>query len=148
MKKIVLPNDILLSEVARLVAEGESVTIRTKGNSMLPFIRGERDSVVLEAPDEFGVMDIVLAEIRQGMFVLHRVVDMNGDEVVLMGDGNLVGRERCLRNDVAAKAVAIVKDGKKVDCRSRGHLCRARIWKSLLPLRRYLLAIYRRTREL
>lgn len=148
MKKIVMPNDILLPEVARLIADGESVSIRTKGNSMLPFIRGDRDSVILESPEGFEVMDIVLAEVRKGAFVLHRVVGMEGDKVILMGDGNIRGREICRKEDVMAKAVAVVKDGRRLECRKRGHMIKAWLWRFMLPLRRYLLAIYRKTCKL
>lgn len=144
MKKVVMPNEILLPEVARLVAEGESVSIRTKGNSMLPFIRGDKDSVVLESPEGFGVMDIVLAEIRKGVFVLHRVVAVEGNKVILMGDGNIRGQEICQRENVLAKAVVIMKDGSRLECRKGKHRIKARIWKFMLPVRRYLLAIYRR----
>lgn len=145
MKRIVLPNAQMLPEVARLVAMGESVMLKAKGCSMLPFIRGERDSVVLEKADGFGVMDIVLAEVAKGVFVLHRVISIEGDRVVLMGDGNIRGCETCRRSDVMAMAVSIVgENGKSSDCRCRSHLVKARIWRFLLPLRRYLLAVYRR----
>lgn len=144
MKKVVMRNDHLLPEVARLVAEGESVNIKTKGCSMLPFIHGGKDSVVLVKAEDVKPMDIVLAEVSEGMFVLHRVMEIKDGYVVLMGDGNIRGRERCRKDKVLAKAVSIEKDGKSVDCCSRGHIFKARVWRFLLPLRRYLLAIYRR----
>ena len=50
MKKLILPNEILMGEVERLLSQGTAVTIMTKGNSMLPFIVGERDSVVTAEP--------------------------------------------------------------------------------------------------
>lgn len=145
MSKEVMPNGQFLPEVARLVAEGESVCIKTKGSSMHPFIRGGKDSVILESAEGFGVMDIVLAEIEEGVYVLHRVVDMDGNKVVLMGDGNIKGREMCMRKDVKAKAVAIVKDGRRLECNRSLHIVCAQLWQWLLPARRYLLAIYRRT---
>jgi hypothetical protein len=61
-----------------------------------------------------------------------------------MGDGNLIGRERCRREDVIGKAVKIMKKDREIDCQSPSHLRKAAIWRSLLPIRRYLLAIYRR----
>ena len=45
--KIVLPNAIMLGQVSEFLGEGHSVVIMTKGQSMSPFIRGERDSVEL-----------------------------------------------------------------------------------------------------
>lgn len=144
MKKVVMQNNILLPEVARLVALGEEVTMSVKGTSMLPFIRGGRDSVTLTAVDEIRDYDIVLAEVADGVYVLHRVVEIDGDKIVLMGDGNICGRETCLRDKVVAKAIRIIRDGKKVDCLSVKHLRAAKLWRILLPLRRYILAIYRR----
>lgn len=144
MKKVVMQNNVLLPEVARLVALGEVVTLCAKGSSMLPFIRGGRDSVTLAAADEIRDYDIVLAEVADEVYVLHRVVGFEDDTVILMGDGNLAGRERCHRSKVVAKAVWIIRDGRKTDCTSSGHLAAARIWRLMLPLRRYILAIYRR----
>lgn len=143
MRKLIIANDILVQEVSRLVAEGSEVTFVPKGNSMLPFIRGGVDSVVLVKADDVGVMDIVLAR-ANSTFVIHRIIAMDGDEVVLMGDGNIAGVERCSRKEVLAKVAAIVKDGRRRDCTGGTHGIKARIWRGLLPLRRYLLAIYRR----
>ena len=145
MHKVVVPNAILLGEVKSLLAEGKDVVIPTKGNSMLPFIRGGRDSVNLRRLDTLEAGDIVLAEIREGSYVLHRVIVVDGDTVTLMGDGNRRGVEVCRRKYIAGTAMTILKDGvKEVDCRSRKALRRARNWRRLLPLRRIILGFYRR----
>lgn len=145
MNKVVVPNSILLGEVKRMLAEGREVVIPTKGNSMLPFIHGTRDSVRLRKLDTLDVGDIVLAEIREGVYVLHRIFGIDGDKVTLMGDGNRLGVEHCLRENVAGTAIGILKKGvKEVDCRSPKALRRARIWRKILPLRRIILAFYRR----
>ena len=145
MHKVVVPNAILLGEVKALLAEGKDVVIPTKGNSMIPFIRGGRDSVNLRKLDTLEVGDIVLAEVREGTYVLHRVIEVDGDAVTLMGDGNRLGVERCRREDIAGTALTILKDGEKeVDCRSRKALRRARLWRRLLPFRRIILGFYRR----
>ena len=144
MEKKVLSNDVLLREVSRLVAEGESVTLMTKGVSMLPFIVGGRDSVVLEHPKELNPGLIVLACVGKDRYVLHRVISVDGDKVVLMGDGNLKGVERCLKADVKAVAVRILKPSGETDCLSRKHLRHADIWRKMLPVRRWILAVYKR----
>lgn len=144
MKKVILRNELMIPEVARLVSEGESVVLRTKGCSMLPFIRGDRDDVVLVRPDDVKVLDIVLAEVAEERYVIHRVVDITDGLVTLMGDGNLKGCEKCRMSDILALAVSVVKDGKTVDCRCRWHRIKARIWILMRPLRRYILSVYRR----
>ncbi len=145
MNKVVIPNAILLGEVKSLLAEGKDVVIPTKGNSMLPFIRGSRDSVTLRKFDTLEVGDIVLAEIREGVYVLHRVFELDGDEVTLMGDGNLRGVEKCRRSDIAGTALNVLKDGvKEVDCRGPKAMRKARIWRRIKPFRRIILGFYRR----
>lgn len=146
MNKVVMPNAIMLGEVSSMLEEGHSVVIPTKGNSMLPFIVGERDSVNLVKMQEVSVGDIVLARLPADHYVLHRVWAVDGGDVTLMGDGNLRGCETCRIEDIKGTAVQILKKKDKVvDCRSQRSLRQARIWRGLLPVRRWLLAIYRRT---
>ena len=110
---------------------------------MLPFIRGGRDSVVLVRPEMLAPMDIVL--VQTGMsYVLHRIMSVEDEHIVLMGDGNLSGVEHCERKDVLAKAIKIVRADRIIDCLGWTHRTEARIWRMLLPLRKYLLAIYKR----
>ena len=146
MNKVVVPNSILLGEVKSMLAEGKDVVIPTKGNSMLPFIRGGRDSVNLRLLDTLEVGDIVLAEIREGVYVLHRVFAVDGDSVTLKGDGNLRNVEKCRRSDIAGTALCILKEnGREVDCRGRKAMRRARAWRTMPTLfRRVFLGIYRR----
>ena len=139
-----MPNSVMLGEVRKMIAEGHQVTIKVKGVSMLPFIVGERDSVVLSQPTDLSGGDIVLAEIGEGKYVLHRVRAIQDFHITLMGDGNLRGTEQCLRENVAGKVVKIIRRGKEVDPNCRREKFYVRLWLSLLPIRRWLLAIYRR----
>lgn len=138
MEKRVLPNKVLLEEVAALVAQGKDVVFTPKGNSMLPFIRGDRDSVRLSACGEPEEGDIILAR-HDGRYVLHRVVSVGEKTLLLMGDGNLQGTERVLRSDILGKVTAIVRPNGRTVIPGKG-----RLWRILKPLRRYILGIYRR----
>ena len=138
MDKRVIPNDILLGEVAAVLSEGREAVITPSGNSMLPFIRGGRDRVVLRRMDDVAVGDIVLMH-AGGRYVLHRVIARDGDTITLMGDGNLRGTESCTTGDVVGTVTEIIRpDGHR-------HVPgKNRLWRSLRPVRRYLLAIYKR----
>lgn len=145
MKQIVLPNSELLEQIAQMVACGQKVTLRVKGISMRPFIEHGRDKVVLAEPGNFGKGDVVLAEIRKGQFVLHRIERIDGDKVLLRGDGNWIQTEVCAVANVRAKAVAFVRKGRNVD--TNGVLWRlySFFWCSApLVVRRCMLAIHRR----
>ena len=87
---------MILAEAIRLVGEGVEVTFPVNGRSMRPFIEGGRDSVVLVRPTNVKPMDVVLAKTEDNRYVIHRVLEMAGERVTLMGDGNLQGRETSL----------------------------------------------------
>lgn len=144
--RVVMPNNVMLGEVSRLLESGKNVILPVKGNSMLPFITGGRDSVELTGTLPVRRGDIVLARQAGDRYVLHRVICTEGDRVVLMGDGNLKTTELCGKDDVCGTVVRIIAaDGKSRDCRNRSAMFRAGLWRVLLPVRRLLLALYRRT---
>lgn len=148
--KIVLPNAIMLGEVSRFLDEGREVIIMTKGNSMSPFIRGERDSVELRKRPQVEAGDIVLAQLTPGHYVLHRVKQIDGERVTLKGDGNLDGTERCTLGDICGTVTYIIRPGdRRLDCYSRKWQRRFRRWTSApRGIRRIILAIYRRIKIL
>lgn len=87
-------NDII-EEAIRLTREGVDVTLPVNGNSMLPFIIGGMESVILHAgPIDVG--DVVLAWVDGCRYVVHRIVRIDGNQVTLMGGGNVAGTEHCL----------------------------------------------------
>ena len=138
-----LPNEILLEEVAALLAEGRDVELMTKGTSMLPFIIGDRDSVILrkETAGSHLPGEIVLARRSPGNYVLHRIVAVSGDKVTLRGDGNISGTESVSQKDILGKVTAIV--GPSGRQRIPGSAC---LWRHSSPfVRRCVLALYRRT---
>lgn len=144
MQRVILPNDIIFAEVSTFIDQGKTVTMKVKGRSMIPFIIGDRDSVELQKTESINVGDVVLARLKNGSYVMHRVVKIIEKNVVLMGDGTLYGTEECCPAEILATVFRIERNGKWVDCSTTKERFRVRIWMALLPLRRYILAIYRR----
>lgn len=142
---ISLPNEVLLAEVSQLIREGYSVTLTVRGFSMRPFLEDRRDKAVLAPYDTLRLGDVILAEITPGHYVLHRIVGLDGDTITLMGDGNLVGRETCTRDQVRGRATAFYRKGSERPVSTGGRLWKtySALWTRLLPVRRYLLAFYR-----
>ena len=145
IKEVQFANAVLLPEVVKLLEEGHTVTLRLKGFSMRPFLENERDKALLKVAKEIHVGDPVLAEINPGVYVLHRIVDINDDDVTLRGDGNLT-TERCKREDVKARAIGFYRKGRKQLEKTDGWrwITYSWLWMRLFPVRRYLLAFYRR----
>lgn len=138
MRKVV-DMDLYMSGLETLLMEGREVEMTPKGSSMLPFIKGDRDSVVLTKPAKpFEVGDIVLAKVG-GRYIMHRIFSVEGNDLTLMGDGNIRGTESCASSDVIGLVTEIHKENGKVVKPGKGAL-----WRTLMPLRRYILAIYKR----
>lgn len=138
-----IPNHILLGLARDMIREGHTATIAVKGYSMRPFLEHCRDRVVLAQPSRLQVGDAVLAEIAPGHYVLHRIIRLQGDEVELMGDGNVRGTEHCRRSDVAGIVTQYLRPRRTLQAADPAMQRRIRLWRRLLPVRRYLLFIYK-----
>lgn len=138
-----MPNDILIPEMARMLREGHEVRFTPSGVSMRPFIEGGMDSVILRRltrPARVG--DVLLCRMEpEGIFVLHRVLRLEGGGVVvLQGDGNLCGEERILPDNVLGIVVRIESPRGW-----RKPILTGWLWQRLFPVRRLLLKVYRHT---
>ena len=139
-----IANDILIPEIERLLKDGKEVRFTPSGVSMRPFIEGDRDSVILTSLTRSPrIGDILLVRLESNSpmsptFVLHRLVRIEGDTLVLQGDGNLVGEERCGASDI----IGIVKRIESPSGR-RKPLVRGRFWYAVRRWRWLLLKIYR-----
>ena len=138
----------IIEEAVRLVREGVNVTLPVKGLSMLPFIIGGKESVILHRPGLIDVGDVVLAWVDGCRYVVHRIIKLDYDRVTLMGDGNVAVTEHCRLNDIKARVTHVV------DAKDRTHylynrwrMLGAKVWYWLRSIRRYLLAIYRRVKR-
>ena len=140
---------VILDEAVRLVSDGVSVMLPVNGRSMLPFVIGGQESVILQKPDTVQVGDVVLAWVEGCRWVVHRIIRIDSDRVTLMGDGNIVGTEHCTVADVKARVTHVVDvKGQPHDIYNRWRTLGAKVWWRLRPIRRYLLFIYRKLKKL
>ena len=139
-----LKDNKIIQEAVKLVEDGICVTLPVDGRSMLPFIIGGKDSVLLEKPQKVEIGDVVLAWVEECRFVVHRIIAIKDDEVTLMGDGNIRGVERCRLNDIKATVTYVVdKKGRRRNIKDRKHRWGSNVWCKLRPGSRYLLFIYK-----
>ena len=140
-----MKDSVIIEEASRLVSEGLCVTLPVNGQSMLPFIIGGKESVILQKPENLKVGHVVLAWVDGNHYVVHRITQIDGTTVTLMGDGNLVGVEHCQMSDVRALATHVVDaKGGKHYLYSKWRMRGVNVWNKLHPIRRYILGIYRR----
>jgi hypothetical protein len=144
-QNIALPNAEFIPQIIQLLQEGHSVTLSLRGFSMRPFLEDRRDSALLRKADSPKVGEPVLAEVAPATFVLHRIVSIKGQQVTLLGDGNLTP-EHCRLEDIHAQAIGFYRKGRTTLDPIAGRKWRTYswVWMHLYPVRRYLLAAYRR----
>ncbi len=153
MDKLIVENDEFFGKVVSLLVEGHSVTVPVKGVSMLPFIRGDKDSVVLEGvesctPDGksrigVNVGDIVLFRYK-GRYIMHRILRIENCQAVIQGDGVARNMEICSLDDIYGRVTQILKNGKTpVDPYSDSMKQKVALWMRFRPIRRYILFVYR-----
>lgn len=145
MKKSI-PNEILLPEVARLIEEGHTATIVVRGNSMNPFLVDRRDRITLGGftPEELQPGASVLARDITGRIVFHRIIRRYGETLILQGDGNLAQTEETSISQVMGLMTAAIRKDKKYPAAGKAWKCYSYCWLKLTPVRRWLLAIFRR----
>lgn len=146
IREKLLPNDKFLPEIVKMLDEGHTVTLKLKGYSMRPFLENNRDKALLTKAHNIKKGDPVLAEIAPGKYVLHRITGIDNGRVTLLGDGNLT-EEICRTEDIKGSVIGFYRKGRNVLDRTDGMKWKAYsfVWMQLRPVRRYLLAIYRRT---
>ena len=109
---------------------------------MRPFIEHTRDRVFLEKRDTYNVGDAVLAQIAPGHYVLHRIIDKDGDNLTLQGDGNLKSVELCKVGDVSGVVTQYIRPNRIIPADDPKLVRRIKLWRKLRPIRRILLLFY------
>lgn len=100
---------------------------------MYPFL-SEGDSVIIKSKPRYRKWDIVFAKVSSSdQIVLHYIAGEDDEFYKLMGAANLCQVELCRKDDVAGRLRHPDISRWKV-----------RMWHILLPLRRYILWMYRR----
>lgn len=96
---------------------GEELYLRVQGNSMSPFLKDGRDTVVLTKPVKLK-KGAVLVYRRGRMYIMHRVISVDGDVFTALGD-NLSAPEKNIPADSAVAMVkAAVRKGKRITPKS------------------------------
>jgi hypothetical protein len=86
-----IKSEVLFPAIKDLLDNDQMVRITVTGNSMMPFLREDTDSVELSSTDfdslRFG--QIVLIHRSNGQYILHRVVHKKKDCFFIAGDAQI-----------------------------------------------------------
>ena len=146
LPELQFPNAELLPEIVKMLNEGHTITLRLRGFSMRPFLEDNRDKALFTKPilENLKVGDPVLAETMPSHFVLHRIINIEGKKVTLLGDGNLIS-EHCKLEDIRGAIVGLYRKNSPTIDRIDGRKWKtySTVWMKLRPIRRILLGLYR-----
>ena len=123
----------------------------TKGSSMRPLFRTNRDVVFLKRCDtEPRKYDVVLYRDCTGKYILHRIVRVYDDAFIIRGDNTFVN-ERVSKSGIIAVLTEFNRKGKKYTVESAGYRIYSRLWNFIYPVRylfhqtlRLLRTVYRK----
>ena len=85
---------VMMEEIRQMISEGKTVTITLKGNSMNPFIVHLRDQMTLGPwkDEEIRKGTVALVKDIYGNYLIHRIINREGNKATLLGDGNVEQR--------------------------------------------------------
>lgn len=130
------------------VEYGECFNIRVDGHSMLPLLGYGKDTIIVRRTrtDEPIVGRIAMYRLGPRHYITHRVVSVEGDTVLLLGDGRITFDEPIKRDMIVGVVEGVIRqNGRKVSCTSRLWRLRERMWlMQPMIVRRYTLAILHR----
>lgn len=106
-----------------------SVIWKCNGISMLPFIKPEKDLVILESiKSEPKPYDVVMYKSDSvNKYVLHRLLYVDGNTYVILGD-NCITLEYVHKEKVIAVMTGIIRDGKKIDIDTLWYKLYMQLW--------------------
>ncbi len=117
-----------------------SLTYGNTGVSMLPLLRQGRDLFVVckKGAERCKAGDVVLYRRKPDQYVLHRIVEVNPADYVILGD-NCIAREYGIRDDdILGVMTGYLRDGKEHSVKETGYRLYTFLWMNTASLRIFL----------
>lgn len=134
----------LLEEV---VASGGTAEITVTGNSMYPMLKHRKSRVRLVSADVLRIGDIPLYRRENGNYILHRIIETEGESYICCGDNQWHG-ERGIKQ---GQVIAVVREFRRgifwISCGNPVYRCYWRLWLRIRPLRHLLFGGFRRIKK-
>ena len=121
--------------IEELLMRDGKLVYKIRGRSMEPMLRQNRDLVILE-PLKGKLMRHDVALYRRGKdYVLHRVIQVGGNDYLFRGD-NTYADELVLPEAIVGILTGFVRKGKQISVTDRKYQICVRCWCAAYPFRR------------
>lgn len=132
-----------ISMLRELLDAGQTVQLPVSGNSMLPLLIHNRDSVTLARPETpLKVGDIVLYQRPTGEYILHRICRITQAGIFCIGDAQQQVEGPIAPDAVFGRVTAAVRKGKTLTPGTPLWDFSARAWIRMIPCRHTLMRLY------
>ena len=112
------------------------IVYRTRGVSMEPILRQNRDLVIIETtPSRLRPLDVALYR-RGSSYVLHRVIRVEEDHYLIRGD-NTYTLEKVPDSAVLGVLTGFQRKGREYSTKNIGYRAYALCWNAAYPLRSF-----------
>ena len=127
----------LVGVLAANLSEGQAIRrVGFSGRSMLPMLRQRKDSVdLVKAPPRLKKYDLPMYLGSRGKYVMHRIVDVQDDCYICLGDNTYVF-ERVRREQIVALVGAFYRGKRRIPVEAAGYRLYCRVWCAAFPLRK------------
>lgn len=143
-QSIQIKADDWIPAMLHLIQDGKELRINPQGNSMYPFLRSKRDSVILKLPDrEFKRGDIVLYRRDNGLHIVHRIHHVGKEGYYMVGDNQREIEGPLRKDQLLAITVKIIRKNKLIDCRKNViYRILSSLWLLVLPFRLSIIRLW------
>ena len=123
-----------MSTIEDILSSEGTLVYKTRGVSMNPMLKQDRDLVIIQAPvSRLKKYDVALYK-RGENYVLHRVIEVGDDYYLIRGD-NTFALEKVMDSNVIGVLTEFKRKGKLHKTSDRGYVLYAKCWDKLYPVR-------------
>ncbi|MBR4959472.1 MAG: S24/S26 family peptidase [Clostridia bacterium] len=138
----------LLPIMTECLEAGHSYTFTPRGISMLPMLRGGRDTVTLSPiQGELRKYDLPLYRRPDGKFILHRIVK-TGTTYTCAGDNQFILEEGVERSWFIAVVTSFRRNGKEYRCDQLSYRIYCVLWHHTRRLRWFWFRVKRKLKRI
>lgn len=144
-----ISSKVLFGAIYEQLAENRQAVFTVTGMSMWPFLCHGRDQVIVEKVNSHKIKkgDIVLFQVTQEQYFLHRITKCHAETFESAGDGNFFKDGEFSFSCVIARVKKVIRPEKTIDCNSLKWRCTVQIWMWLFPFRKKIVTIWIRYRK-
>ena len=133
------------STFEKILKDDGVLVYKTKGVSMQPMLKQERDIIIIRPKPEGRLHKYDVPLYKRGQkYVLHRIIAVRENDYAILGDNTYQVEYGITDDKIIGVLSEFVRKGKHYNVTDRGYMVYSRVWCAIYPLR----ATYRRIKSL